>query len=216
MYVRLGSCAVVGTGQAVMRTLAIYADKQPRLLLPFFKKGVVMSYIPNAREKMTVTPYTDRGEKWVNSYFQGLLDESGKNTLMGFDDGVYAMNTLFDNLDAYSRDIESVFGTGILESLDRGVVNGTPPFTYPNDLDGKDVDKINPEYTNLSSYSYDELSGMSFSTKAFLLFKSILNDWVERQRDEVNTSLIEGMEKTEYEENLRELENELRTEKKEG
>ena len=159
-----------------------------------------MSYIPDARSLFTRTAYTERDEPTpFNAYWQGLLDENGKNTLMGYDDAVRAVNCLFDNLNVYTDAIEAVFGEGFLDEVDVHKVNGISPFS--GDLMSESSGDVDKDYHQIDEYSEKEFKKMTQATKVCLLLKYILNDWMEMERDEVNASLIENMDDKEHEEN---------------
>ena len=161
-----------------------------------------MSYIPNARSKYVEGLYKNtRGaetEPRENAYWHKNLDKDGRNVLIGFDACVSAVNNLFDNLETYEEKIGHIFGEDFLRKIDFAVVNGSSP--YP-EITGMIMDDNFPEtgdvsedYRDIENFSEEEIDKMSDATKILLLFKYILNDWMEMERDEVNTGLIESME----------------------
>ncbi len=162
-----------------------------------------MSYIPDAREKYKTQLYKGTQgaakEPEPNPYFQGLLNNERKNVLISYDIAVSAMNAMFDHLDIYAEEIQRTLGINTCSGVDvdSEVVNGLCP--YPENFDGRNSDKITPGYHVLDDYNSKELHNMTFTTKMFLLFKTILNEWIEVSRNALNTSLIESMDEKEYE-----------------
>ena len=158
-----------------------------------------MSYIPDCRPKYAKDieePYSDRKAKSsdteINPYWSGLLDGADKEFLQGFDYNTSnVVNNLFDNINIYATEFESV-GLDV-EDIDTEIIEGTDPF---NEVQSEKECKL------LDDYSDDEIKTMSDATKVCLLMKSILNHYIEMNRDELVTSMIENMDETVYQENL--------------
>ena len=154
-----------------------------------------MSYIPDCRPKYAKDvdkPYADRGEKpsdtEINPYWFGLLDETDKEFLRGYDYNTgNVVNNLFDNMDVYATEFDKI---GIdVDDIDEKIINGTDPF---NEVQDERDCKL------LDDYSVDELDKRSEATRVCLLMKSIINHYIEMNRDELVTSMIENMDDTEY------------------
>ena len=164
-------------------------------------KEHIMSHIPDARSRYTEPLY--KGTRGAaegpceNAYWQGNLDESGRDTLTGYDICMSSANSLFDSLDLYGGLIDGVFGDGATDAIDGRYVNGIGMFPdMPLDeMESGDVNKDYEDYGTLLQRegTRRKLEKMNQVTKAMLLFKHMLNDYLEMQRDELNAVLIEGM-----------------------
>ncbi len=158
-----------------------------------------MSYIPNCRPKFAKdagsTPYRkaeDIPADEINPYYYGLLNGDNAEFLKGFDwNTANAVNKLFDNLDVYWREFEHA-GLNV-DEID---------FTVDGSIECPNAnlpDCGNSEESKwFSEYSEEELSKMSQSTKVMLLMKEILNDYIEKERDILVTSMIDDMEDDEH------------------
>ena len=159
-----------------------------------------MSYIPDCRPKYAKDvekPFANRKETVndtdINPYWSGLLNDNDKEYLSGFDyNTTNTVNNLFDNLDVYATEFEQI-GLDVA-NIDFTVINGTDPY---NDTEDERECKV------LDDYSDEDIETMSMETKVCLLMKSILNHYIEMERDELITSMIENMDDSVYEENLK-------------
>lgn len=155
-----------------------------------------MSYIPNCRPKYykdaTPVPYVktnDIPEKEINPYYYGLLEGNDKEFLRGYDYNTAAVvNNLFDNLDMYVNEFESI-GLDV-ENIDSNIVDGSIEEVnkYLNTANNRKEAKWLPDYTS------DEIEKFNIETKIALLFKYMLNDYIESNRDMLVTSMIESMD----------------------
>ena len=159
-----------------------------------------MSIIPDCRPKYEkdcgihkiYAPKTPIDEKQINNYWYGLLVGDDKQFVNGFDWNTTAtVCNLFDNLDVYADELAEC-GVDI-DEIDCDVVNGA----Y-----GKDLYNINfnpdmqdqREFKWLEEYSQEELNKMNKHTKLMLTIKSILLDYIEKERDMLVTSMIDDMD----------------------
>lgn len=164
-----------------------------------------MSYIPNCRPKYEKdampTPHKTKDEVKegaINPYWYGLLTGSDKAFLQGFDWCItQAVNNLFDNLDVYVSELDEV-GVNI-DEVDTDIVNGASLETNitMNTLLSYDTER---PYKDYSDYSEKELEKMTDATRLLLQIKTIINHYVEMERDELVTSMIEKMSEEEHEE----------------
>ena len=160
--------------------------------------------MPDTRNKYQTSPYKNTygssDEISENAYWQGNLDDIGLTIVTGYDTCVDAANGVFSNLDAYEDEIERVCGKGFFDTLELDLINGYPPYQQIGEMlsdKGKGIPEkgtVNPEYMDIRDFSDAQLSTMSSGTKLFLLFKYILNDQMERTRDEMNVTLIESQD----------------------
>lgn len=143
-----------------------------------------MSIIPNCREKYIkdTLSSTDIDKKEINPYWYGLLLGKDAEYLMGYDFNTeFVVNNLFDNLDAFANELEEI---GInIEELDTEIVNGA------SDTNEKETRPCKW----YCEYSQEELDSMNNTTKMFLLFKYMLNRYIEDNRDMLVTSMIDNM-----------------------
>ncbi len=157
-----------------------------------------MSYIPNCRPKYKREagpfPYIkteDIPKDEINPYWYGLLQGRDKEFVTGFDFNTgEALNNLFDNLEVYEEELMSL---GInVNDIDTEIVNGS----YDED------DEFRPcKWYN--EYSHRDLCSMNKATRLMLFIKYMINDYVEMERDNLITSLIESMSEEEHEKAMR-------------
>lgn len=159
-----------------------------------------MSYIPNCRPKLEkdAGPFPHKSEKDVpenaiNPYWYGLLRDKDETFLQGFDYNTrVGVDNLFDNLDVFRDDLEAI---GIdVDDIDENIVNGADDannITMPDTADDREC-KWYDDYTE------EELSKMSHSTRVMLFMKYMLSYYIEMQRDELVTSMIDGMDEAKY------------------
>jgi hypothetical protein len=166
-----------------------------------------MSYIPDCRPKYekdcaihyTFAPKEPIDEKEINPYWYGLVKGEDKEFLRGFDYAVtMCLCNWFDNLDVCDEELERI---GIVvDDIDVDVVNGAYEGLeniYLNNMD----DRANK---CLEEYSDEELEKMNKSTLAMLTIKSIVLDYIERERDMLVTSMIDDMDDEEHEKAMEE------------
>ena len=153
-----------------------------------------MSFIPDCRPKYAkdvdhLYPSKEPiDEKEINGYWYGLLQGKDAEFIRGFDyNTVHAVNNLFDNLDVYATELAEA---GIdVESIDLNVVDGAPMFQNETF-----VEQDEREYKSFEEYTEEEKKQMTNATKLLLIFKDMLNDYIEMQRDELVTSMIDSMD----------------------
>lgn len=168
-----------------------------------------MSYIPDCRPKYekdcaihnvfgAKTPIDD---KKINPYWYGLLKGQDAEFLRGFDYAVtMCLCNLFDNLDIYQDKLEEIGIT--VDDIDVDVVNGAYKGFENINLDCID-DRVNAW---IDEYSEEELLNMDISTRRMLTIKSIILEYIESERDELVTSMIESMSDEEHEQAIKEAE----------
>ncbi len=165
-----------------------------------------MSYIPNAREKCVTYPYMREESRRPNGYWHGLNGDYGKAELFGFDEAAQAVNALFGNLEVYADLFGLAFGEGFLGGMGEGNVDGVPP--YPLGTEG--FEELNEGYRDVGTIGTDEFKRMPEPARMMFLMKHVLNDWLEMRRDEINASLIEGMDQREYDGNYARFEKKIK------
>lgn len=127
-----------------------------------------MTYIPDCRKKLN-----DDGTP--NPYWEGVLIGEDKEFIRGYDYNTdNAINNLFDNLDVYTSEFAE-------ENIDI------------NDVDINIVCSDNDEKWYVD-YTLEELEQMNKPTRLMLLMKYILNHYIEMERDELITAMIDDME----------------------
>ena len=160
-----------------------------------------MSYIPDCRTKYVKDlefPYKrhtdeqiDKNE--INGYWYGLLDGTDREFVRGYDyNTTHVVNNLFDNLEVYATELESI-GLDV-SKVDTDIVNGVNPYSESSE-------DTRP-YKDLNDFSVEELQQLSEETRLMLFFKSILNDYIEMNRDELVTSMIDNMDDDIHTKNL--------------
>lgn len=163
-----------------------------------------MSYIPDCRakyEKDVDKPCKNKAtceENAINPYWYGLLQGEDKEFCAGYDwNTEMVLNNLFDNLEIYEEELEKV---GIkVDDIDFDVVNGAydeANITFSEKADEREV-KWFPDYTDA------ELKKMNKATKIMLTLKFIVNHYIEMERDELVTSMIEDMSDEAHEEAMK-------------
>ncbi len=149
-----------------------------------------MSYFPNVRTKKVEQLFHHilADAEVNNEYYQGNLDDEGKQFIRGFDWCMeMVVGNLFGNLDIYSEDFERI-GLDALE-LNTDIVNSDVPYAY-NALDDAQ-EEPSEEYKDIDDYTDEDIAKMSDITKIALLIKSILFQYGEGERNELITSMLE-------------------------
>lgn len=140
-----------------------------------------MSYIPNVREKYIESLYKNtKGsskEPELNPYWEKLLDKDRETFLDGYDESIDTLDNCFINLDVY----EDLFKDANIniKNIDYSIITN--------------IEKNYDEYTE------EEINNMSLETKMIFLIRSMIFDYLERNRDEIVVSLIDDMNDDEYE-----------------
>lgn len=162
-----------------------------------------MSFIPNCRAKFdkdVQIPFRDNKdipEYKINPYWGGLLEGEDREFVAGFDwNTSFGLNNMFDNLEIFEDELKSI---GInVDEIDKNIVNGA-------DEDNPNDDR---EIKWFSDYTDEEISNMNYSTKVMLMFKYMTNLFVESERDELITSMIDNMDEDKHRINLETFEKE--------
>lgn len=106
-------------------------------------------------------------------YNEDFLNRDGMNNIMGYDDCVDAANNFFDNLDTYFG-TDSVMG----ELLNRKLLHEGEETYIVRGLDGEDKEEKIMTYGDI--------------------LRAKLLAWLEMQRDEIITSMLDAMDEDEY------------------
>lgn len=166
-----------------------------------------MSYIPNCRPKMAkeagsaYRKTSEIPEDEINAYYYGLLESPDKDFVCGYDwNTERVINNLFDNLDIYANKFEEI---GInIDDVDTDIVNGAYDEANIN-FNNEFADKRPVKW--YCQYDIEEIEAMNTPTKLMLLMKYIINDYIEMQRDELVTSMIEDMDDKDHERRMKEV-----------
>lgn len=136
-----------------------------------------MSYIMNVREKDR-TDFSGNKEG-RNAYYEGYLDDDDSALAIGYDLAIEDMMTAFYNLMADEEDF-SAAGFNV-NDIQEEVLS-----------DDEDNDKTLDEYT------VEERMKMTKETKLVIAFRNFLSSYMELDRNELISSMIEGMDRDEY------------------
>lgn len=152
-----------------------------------------MSYIPDCRtkyEKDISKPYKGMekvDEKAINPYWYGNLKGDDALFVAGYDwNTEQVVNNLFDNLDVYASEFNSI-GLDVRD-IDRDIVNGA--YNECNILFNQEFADTRPVKW-FNEYSQEDIDEMNDATKFTLMMKYILNHYIEMNRNELVTSMIE-------------------------
>ena len=149
-----------------------------------------MSYTPNTKEQYRdplLAGKKENGEPVENAYYHGYLNDKDASEIFGYDYASDTFDVLFHNLDIYD-DVFEELGIDI-------------------NKDAPDLKAIY-EKRMLSEYSEDELCQMSQTTKICKAFHDIVLHWLNMERDEIVTGMIDSMDEDEYDEIKNKVDNE--------
>ena len=142
-----------------------------------------MTWFRNAREKWDQSPVKGILEGTPNPYYQELNNKENKNFLSGYDWGAEcAADTFFNNLDIYADEFKA---------------EGFDVYKVDENIIASDID--------YRDYAEGEIQKMTPETRLVLLITSLMSEYIEMCRDEVNTALIEQMDQEDYEKNFAEI-----------
>lgn len=115
------------------------------------------------------------------AYNENYLNEEDSETVVGYDLCVDAIQNFFANIVNWEDDIAHALGLSAEDSIN-----------IDEEMLGGDV--------NIDDFDESEISEMGVANAILLTLKTMLLDWAEGNRDEMITSMIEGMKNSEYEE----------------
>ena len=136
-----------------------------------------MSYLENTRSKEDHT-----GEP--NEYYEKLLDEDGKDWLLGYDAAVEDVKSLFSYLEVYA---------------DSFLLSGFCPF----DVDHSVIESGSG--SRLEKFTFEERNQMTGETKIALAFYNAIEDYMENARNVQVTELIDMMDVETYKKNYKKI-----------
>lgn len=144
-----------------------------------------MSYIPPIRERQIESVYAGtKGSNGLkeNGYWQGFLNDDDTRFLQGYDwASEQTLRNFFYNLDTYADDLARAFG---IDEIDLGSDDAIAVIFNDKDMD---------------DYSDEEWNAIPVHTRVMAVIKACLEHWMEMDRDELGTSMIDSMSETEYE-----------------
>lgn len=137
-----------------------------------------MTFIPDTRKRYKEQLFSGTkgasGEKELNPYYQGYLNNEGKTSISGYDWAVDHVECFFSNIGDY---------------ID---------FECEDDITEQDIlDFINSE-KEIDEYDEDDIAQYSSTVINLKIAKEQLLQWLETYRDETIVSLIENMDEEEY------------------
>lgn len=134
-----------------------------------------MSYIPNVREKRHFNFKTGRYDGKENGYRQEYLSDADKEFVCGFDWVTETViDSFFQNLDIYRE-----------EFLEAEI----------------NIDRINLQAVVADDMTEEEINALDDRTRLLGLIHDCLLDYIERDRNGLVVSMLDGMDKKEYEAN---------------
>lgn len=143
-------------------------------------------FIRDTRDPFDARYKSDTPER-PNPYYEGFLNEEDKDEIDGYDylaDNV--VDSFFFNMDIHDRIMDAFKDAGLdLDKVDHSVLISRRDAS--DEITQKEWDKLNPE------------------TKLVLSIKEGLEYYIERDRDELITSMIDNMDEQDYEENFKKV-----------
>ena len=136
-----------------------------------------MSYTTSVREKERTDFLGNKEGR--NAYYEGYLNDDDSALAIGYDLAIEDMMTAFYNLMADEEDF-SAAGFNV-NDIQEEVLS-----------DDEDNDKALDEYT------VEERMKMTKETKLVIAFRNFLSSYMELDRNELISSMIEGMDRDEY------------------
>ena len=122
-----------------------------------------------------------------NPYYEGYLNAEDKDEIDGYDylaDNV--VDSFFFNMDSHGRIVDAFKDAGLdLDKVDHAILVNRRESS--DEITQEEWEKLNPE------------------TKLVLSIKEGLEYYIERDRDELITSMIDNMDEKEYEENFKKV-----------
>jgi len=145
-----------------------------------------MSYIPLVRDKMTNSIYNKEDVK-PNPYYEGLLGDEEKECIKGYDVcAEEAAENAFYNLDAYEK---------YFEALGLNMTRFTTDALFAQMKSEKSVVELDKK----------EIDSLTYEEKIVTLLHEILQTHMEMYRSEIVTTMIEGLDDSEYEKNYKKV-----------
>ena len=138
----------------------------------------------DARSKYDQYPFT-KSETEPNPYYQEYLSKDDDTFLDGYDWAINEeMDSFFGNMDAYEDDLADILG-----------------------IEPEEGENIPIDYELLSKEepAEEDIKNASRETKLLLWAKQNLLNWMEMSRNELVTSMIDGMDEEEYRQNFKKI-----------
>lgn len=124
-----------------------------------------MSYIPNVRREKDYNKFTGEERNEPNPYYEGNLNAENKQIKNGYDFACNSIKSFFSNISIYEDALQEFFNT---ENIDEEVLTAS-------------WEDLNEE----------EIEGLSSETAICLCIKDCLLHYMEINRNELVTSLLE-------------------------
>ena len=137
-----------------------------------------MTYIPNVREKMIEPLYKNtrgaKNEPYENAYWEGNLNEREKKMLFAYDWAVNEMKSLFNNLEIYQDFFDELF-------------------EY-NDIDLFKLSQVLADYyvKEEDEENNEAIQEASDIVKIAYFFQAVLEDYIERSRNQFVVAMIDS------------------------
>ena len=143
-------------------------------------------FIRDTRDPFDAKYRSDKPDR-PNPYYEGYLNEKDKNELDGYDYlAENVVDSFFFNMNIHDRIVDAFEALGLdLDKVDHAVLVNRREASA--EITEEEWEKLNPE------------------TKLVLSIKEGLEEYMESDRDELVTSMIDNMDEQEYKENFKKV-----------